>query len=133
LERSIAEGGKGLSGGQKQLVAFTRLVLCNPDVWLLDEPTASMDDEQERRCLGVLAQQAQQGKTLLIVTHKPSVLALVNRIIVISGSSIVLDGPRDTVLREMQQRHANASAQAAARPEAAPSALAALNTAEPLV
>jgi len=110
LARPIAEGGKGLSGGQKQLVAFTRLVLCNPDVWLLDEPTASMDDEQERRCLAVLAQKAQEGKSLLIVTHKPSVLHLVNRIIVISGSSIVMDGPRDAVLNELQRRTAEANA-----------------------
>ena len=114
LERAIAEGGKGLSGGQKQLLAFTRLVLCNPAVWLLDEPTASMDDEQERRCLSVLAQEAQNGKTMLIVTHKPSVLPLVTRIIVVSGNSIVMDGPRDAVLQELQQRHAQATAAASA-------------------
>ena len=111
LDRQIAEGGKGLSGGQKQLVAFTRLVLCNPTVWLLDEPTASMDDEQERRCLSVLSQQAQEGKSLLIVTHKPSVLPLVNRIIVVTGSSIVMDGPRDVVLNELQLRHSQATAE----------------------
>ncbi len=111
LERQIAEGGKGLSGGQKQLVAFTRLVLCDPTVWLLDEPTASMDDEQERRCLSVLAQRAQQGKTLVIVTHKPSVLPLVNRIVVMSGNGVVMDGARDQVLQELQARHAKATAE----------------------
>ena len=110
LERVIAEGGKGLSGGQKQLLAFTRLVLCNPSVWLLDEPTASMDDEQERRCLGVLAQEAQAGKTMVIVTHKPSVLPLVTRIVVMAGNAVVMDGPRDAVLHELQQRHAQAQA-----------------------
>lgn len=103
LERQIAEGGKGLSGGQKQLLAFTRLMLCNPSVLLLDEPTASMDDEQERRCLSVLSQEAQANKTLIIVTHKPSILPLINRIIVVAGSSIVLDGPRDMVLQHLQQ------------------------------
>ena len=112
LARQIAEGGKGLSGGQKQLVAFTRLVLCDPAVWLLDEPTASMDDDQERRCLGVLAQRAQQGKTLVIVTHKPSLLPLVNRIVVMAGNGIVLDGARDHVLQELQARHAKATAEA---------------------
>ncbi|MFN6061187.1 MAG: ATP-binding cassette domain-containing protein, partial [Burkholderiales bacterium] len=109
--RQIAEGGKGLSGGQKQLVAFTRLVLCDPAVWLLDEPTASMDDDQERRCLSVLAQRAQQGKTLVIVTHKPSLLPLVNRMVVMSGNGIVLDGARDQVLNELQARHAKATGQ----------------------
>ena len=105
LNRAIMEGGKGLSGGQKQLVAFTRLVLCSPSVMLLDEPTATMDDEQERRCLQVLAQEAQAGKTMVIVTHKPSVLPLVTRIIVIAGSSIVLDGQRDAVLQQLQKNN----------------------------
>jgi ATP-binding cassette, subfamily C, bacterial LapB len=113
LDRAIMEGGKGLSGGQKQLVAFTRLVLCSPSIMLLDEPTATMDDEQERRCLQVLVQEAQAGKSMVIVTHKSSVLPLVNRIIVIAGNSIVLDGPRDVVLQELQQK--NAQQQAAAQ------------------
>jgi ATP-binding cassette, subfamily C, bacterial LapB len=121
LDRAIMEGGKGLSGGQKQLVAFTRLVLCSPSVMLLDEPTATMDDEQERRCLHVLAQEAQAGKSMVIVTHKPSVLPLVTRIIVIAGNSIVLDGPRDTVLQKLQENNAQqqAAAQAAAQAPAA--------------
>ena len=104
LERPIMEGGKGLSNGQKQLVAFTRLILCQPDIYLLDEPTATMDDMQERQCMAVLAEEANAGKTLVIVTHKPGTLALVNRIIVVAGSSIVLDGPRDAVLQQLQQR-----------------------------
>jgi ATP-binding cassette, subfamily C, bacterial LapB len=116
LERAIMEGGKGLSGGQKQLVAFTRLVLCSSNVMLLDEPTATMDDEQERRCLQVLAQEAQEGKGMVIVTHKPSVLPLITRIIVIVGNSIVLDGPRDVVLQQLQQKNV----QKQAEPEASP-------------
>lgn len=108
LSRLITEGGKGLSGGQKQLVAFTRLVLCSPNVMLLDEPTATMDDDQERRCLSVLAQEAQAGKTMIIVTHKQTLLPLATRIIVIAGNSIVLDGPRDSVLQQLQQKTAAA-------------------------
>jgi ATP-binding cassette subfamily C protein LapB len=73
---------------------------------LLDEPTATMDDEQERRCLDVLAQAAQSGKTMVIVTHKPSLLPLATRIIVVVGNSIVVDGPRDLVLQQLQQRAA---------------------------
>lgn len=118
LDRAIMEGGKGLSGGQKQLVAFTRLVLCNPAVMLLDEPTASMDDEQERRCLSVLTQEAQAGKTMVIVTHKTSVLPLVTRIMVVAGNSIVLDGPRDVVLQKIQQ--SQVSPQRAHAPSAPP-------------
>jgi ATP-binding cassette subfamily C protein LapB len=111
LSRPIMEGGKGLSGGQRQLLAFTRLILCSPGILLLDEPTATMDEEQERRCLAVLTEEAKAGKTLVIVTHKPSILPLVNRVIVVSGSSIVMDGPRDTVLQELSER---SMAQAAA-------------------
>lgn len=120
LARAISEGGKGLSGGQKQLVAFTRLVLCNPEIMLLDEPTATMDDEQERKCLSVLTQEAQSGKTLVVVTHKPSLLALVNRIIVIAGNQIVIDGPRDAVLSQLKQRTIAAPASRAASRVKAP-------------
>ncbi len=111
LARVITEGGKGLSGGQKQLVAFTRLVLCSPTIYLLDEPTATMDDEQERRCLQVLAQEAQAGKTLVIVTHKPTILPLVTRIIVVVGNKVVIDGPRDAVLQQLQQNQAQPAAE----------------------
>ena len=103
LARIITEGGKGLSGGQKQLVAFTRLLLCDPSVYLLDEPTATMDDAQERRCLQVLSEEAQANKTMVIVTHKPAVLPLVTRIIVVVGNKVVMDGPRDAVLKQIQQ------------------------------
>lgn len=106
LERRIAEGGKGLSGGQRQLLAFTRMVLSNPEVWLLDEPTAHMDDEQERRCIKVLQEQAAAGKTLVIVTHKPKLLSLVSRVIIVAGSGIVMDGARDDVLQRLTKQPA---------------------------
>lgn len=124
LSRQISEGGKGLSGGQKQLVAFTRLVLCNPSILLLDEPTATMDEEQERKCLQVLQQVAQSRRTLVVVTHKPSLLALVDRIILIAGNQIVLDGPRDAVLKQLQARPTanNVSAQSAQQVTANPTA-----------
>lgn len=112
LDLPIMEGGRGLSGGQKQLVAFTRLVLCNPSIYLLDEPTASMDDEQERMCLRVLGEEAVMGKTMVLVTHKSSLLPLIDRIIVVMGSQIVMDGPRDAVLSELNKR-AKATASAA--------------------
>jgi ATP-binding cassette, subfamily C, bacterial LapB len=103
LERPIMEGGQGLSGGQKQLLAFTRLVLTNPDIWLLDEPTAAMDADQEQRCLKILAQEAANGKTLIIVTHKPSLMPLAQRVLVVVGNNIVMDGARDAVMHKLQQ------------------------------
>ena len=101
LDRLISEGGKGLSGGQRQLLAFTRLVLSDLPILLLDEPTANMDQEQEKRCLQVLAEEAQAGKTIIIVTHKTSLLPLINRLIVVNGNRIVMDGSREEVVARL--------------------------------
>ena len=102
LDLPISEGGKGLSGGQKQLVAFTRLVLTNPSVWLLDEPTASMDNMQEQQCLQVLAQELKDpSKTLIVSTHKMALLALVDRVIIMANSQIIMDGPKQAVLDQL--------------------------------
>lgn len=104
IDLPISEGGKGLSGGQKQLVAFTRLVLTNPSIWLLDEPTASMDNVQEQQCLHVIAQELQKGgKTLIVSTHKMALLNLVDRIIIMADNQIVMDGPKQAVLAQLQK------------------------------
>ncbi len=103
LDRPIMEGGKGLSGGQRQLLAFTRLILCDPQILLLDEPTASMDDEQERRCIQVMQEMVNAGKMLIVVTHKPNILPLVSRIIIVAGHTIAMDGQRDSVLQRLSQ------------------------------
>jgi len=110
LGMMIAEGGKGLSGGQKQLVAFTRLLISKPTVWLLDEPTASMDSAAELRCIQVLKQVMKPTDTLVLVTHKPSILALVNRLILVANHQIVMDGPRDEVLKKLSPQVPNNAA-----------------------
>lgn len=116
IDLPISEGGKGLSGGQKQLVAFTRLVLSEPQVWLLDEPTASMDNVQEQQCLQVLAQETVgKGKTLIVSTHKMSLLHLVDRIIIMANNQIVMDGPKQAVLAQLQRNEAAARQQVANR------------------
>ncbi len=119
LELMIAEGGKGLSGGQRQLVALTRLLLSNPSIWLLDEPTASMDEQTEQRCLQVLHQAIKPEHTLVLVTHKPSLLALTNRLVVIANHQIIMDGPRDQVIAQLKD---NAQKQKQAQQEAAKAA-----------
>lgn len=103
LDLPITEGGRGLSGGQKQLLVFTRMVLAQPKVMLLDEPTASMDGGTEMRCLNALVSPQLASSTLLLVTHKPSVLSVVNRVLVVSRGQIVMDGPRDAVLAQLSQ------------------------------
>lgn len=104
LDLMICEGGKGLSGGQKQLVAFTRLMLTQPSVWLLDEPTASMDNQQEQKCLQALAQELQDPtKTLIVSTHKLELLALVNRIIIMNNGQVVMDGSKQAILDKLRK------------------------------
>ena len=103
LDLMISEGGKGLSGGQRQLVALTRLLLSNPAIWLLDEPTASMDEQTEHRCLNLLRDTIKPENTLVLVTHKPILLSMVNRLIVVKGHQIIIDGPRDAVIEKLKE------------------------------
>lgn len=109
LDLPISEGGKGLSGGQKQLVAFTRLVLTEPSVWLMDEPTASMDNQQAQQCLRLVAEELKDpSKTLIVSTHKMELLALVNRIIIMANGQVVMDGPKKLVLDQLMKNEQNA-------------------------
>jgi ATP-binding cassette subfamily C protein LapB len=122
LELEISEGGRGLSGGQRQLVGLTRLLIAQPRVMLLDEPSASMDSQLEARVMRHLFQEIAPSSVQVIVTHKLAVLPHVTRIIVVDKGRVVLDGPRDTVLarmRELQGKPEIARA-AAAAPAAVP-------------
>jgi ATP-binding cassette subfamily C protein LapB len=103
LELGINEGGRGLSGGQRQLVGLTRLLLAQPRIILLDEPTASMDAQLEARVMKHLFEEISPETTLVVVTHKTALLTHVNRIIVVDKGRIVADGPRDQVLARLQQ------------------------------
>lgn len=107
LDLPISEGGRGLSGGQKQLVAFTRLFLTKPDVFLLDEPTASMDNRQEQRCIQVLHKELQVGQTFIVSTHKTALLELVDRLIIMDNQRIVIDGPKQAVLNKLMENNQN--------------------------
>jgi len=105
LALEITEGGRGVSGGQRQLIAMTRLLLARPRMWLLDEPTGSMDAATEMRMVAMLREVAEQGATLLVATHKSAMLALFDRLIVLQGGRIVVDGPRDAVVAKLAGQH----------------------------
>ncbi|XGA80951.1 type I secretion system permease/ATPase [Halomonas sp. CH40] len=109
LALPIAEGGRGLSGGQRQLVGLTRLLLLKPRIMLLDEPTAAMDATLEARVMRHLFQEIPPESSLVVVTHKTAVLKHVERIIVLDKGQRVYDGPRDKVLAAMQQKRASSS------------------------
>lgn len=107
LDMPLGENGLGLSGGQKQLVALARMTIKEPRVVLLDEPTSDLDQGSEDMVLNALAQWL-GNRTMIVVTHRPQVLQLVSRIIVMDNGKVVMDGPRDEVLARLQQRPAPA-------------------------
>lgn len=100
----ITEGGQGLSGGQRQLVTLTRLLLARRGVLLLDEPTASIDGPLEEQVARALFDSVKPEETVVMVTHKTILLRYVNRIIVMDRGKLVLDGPRDAVLARITQK-----------------------------
>ncbi len=101
INLSVGEGGEGLSGGQRQLVSLARTLLTRPKVLLMDEPTSAMDSMTESQFLAHL-RRASEGHTLIVVTHRPSILALVDRIIVVEEGKIVADGPKEQVLAALE-------------------------------
>lgn len=94
LDMQIKEGGAGFSGGQRQLIAFTRLVLQQPSIWLLDEPTASLDRETEERIVAII-KALPASTTLIFTTHKTAWLALASRALLIDEGQLRADTPTD--------------------------------------
>ncbi|GAB4351496.1 MAG: type I secretion system permease/ATPase [Gammaproteobacteria bacterium] len=98
----IGERGESLSGGQRQAVAVARALLGEPPILLLDEPSSSMDSQSEER----LKQQLRaypRNRTLLLISHRVSLLELVDRLIVLDQGRIVADGPKAEVIEALQQ------------------------------
>ncbi len=98
----VGERGEWLSGGQRDAVAIARAVLSGPSMLLLDEPTGSMDHSSEAWVKQQLHHFAKQ-RTLMVITHRNSLLELVERIIVVHGGQIVADGPKETVIEALRQ------------------------------
>ncbi|WP_417339097.1 type I secretion system permease/ATPase [Halomonas kashgarensis] len=101
VELQVGERGQALSGGQRQSVAIARALVNDPQMLLLDEPSSAMDHASEEAFKANLKKYA-QGKTMLIVTHRTSLLSLVDRIVVIDSGKIVADGPRDKVVEALR-------------------------------
>jgi ATP-binding cassette subfamily C protein LapB len=98
LDHLIDEGGRGLSGGQQQALLLSRLLIRNPSVVLLDEPTASMDETTERLFIRRFAVWC-RGKTVVIATHRMRVLDLIDRIVALDKGRVVVDAPKEEALR----------------------------------
>jgi len=98
----VGERGFNLSGGQRQSIAISRALLLDPPILLLDEPTNSMDDTTEILLKTNLTAYL-KSKTLILVTHKMSLLSLVNRLIVVDNGVIVAAGPKESVLQALAE------------------------------
>ena len=101
LDMPLGERGEALSGGQRQSVIIARALLHDPSIIIMDEPSNSMDNTTEARLLSHLEDYL-KDKTLLLVTHRASMLKLVDRIIVIEKGHIIADGPKDLVVGAMK-------------------------------
>jgi ATP-binding cassette subfamily C protein LapB len=97
LDYPIMEGGTGLSGGQKQMLLLARLLIRQPNIVLLDEPTAALDEVSEKQLLDRLKLWLGH-RTLVVATHRMAVLNLVDRIIVVNDGQVVMDGTKEQVL-----------------------------------
>lgn len=100
----IEEMGRNLSGGQRQTIAIARAILLDPPILVMDEPTSSMDARTEqmirKRLLSIMP-----GKTTIIITHRTSLLEIVDRIVVISNKTVVADGTRQRILEALKNGH----------------------------
>ncbi|MEJ6021957.1 type I secretion system permease/ATPase [Ramlibacter sp. PS4R-6] len=104
----VGAAGRMLSGGQRQRIGLARAVYGNPSLVVLDEPNANLDEAGE----GALARAVQQlkaaGKAVILITHRPSAIALADRIVLVQDGTIRADGPRDAVLASLRPAQAPA-------------------------
>ncbi|HKP62562.1 MAG TPA: ABC transporter ATP-binding protein [Polyangiales bacterium] len=95
----IGERGFSLSGGQRQRIAIARAILADPRVLILDDATSSVDPQKEHEIRGALAQ-LMQGRTTIVISHRPVTIALAQRLVLISAGSVVAEGTHDQLLRD---------------------------------
>ncbi|MDF1813603.1 MAG: ATP-binding cassette domain-containing protein [Verrucomicrobiales bacterium] len=108
IDREVGERGILLSGGQRQTVLIARLLLKKPGVLLLDEPTNSLDltaVKQFREAVTSALSEKGKKRTLVLATHKMSLLKLVDRVVVLEGGKVLLEGPRDKVLAALNEKN----------------------------
>ena len=98
IDSRIGEDGRSLSGGQKQAIGLARVLIRQPRILFLDEPTAHFDVRSEAEFLQRLKGLAKEGMTIVVSTHRPSLLSLVDRILVFDNGKIVADGPAAQIL-----------------------------------
>ncbi|PAU88151.1 type I secretion system permease/ATPase [Pseudomonas sp. WN033] len=99
----LGEGGAGLSGGQKQRIGLARAVYGLPALIVLDEPDANLDEAGEQALLAALDRLREQGRTLVLVSHRPALLKGADQLLLLRGGQMQAFGPASRVLQELQQ------------------------------
>jgi len=110
LDTQVGERGEALSGGQRQAVAIARSLLYDPPIMILDEPTAAMDPASENRLLRRLEKLC-QDRTTILITHKGSMLKIVDKLILLDRGKLVAYGPKDEVIQKLQARQYGTAAE----------------------
>lgn len=117
----LGDGGAGLSGGQKQRLGLARAMYGDPAVMVLDEPNSNLDDIGEKALVDAIADLRARGKTIVLITHRTSIIGITNKLLLIRDGQVEMFGPTDQVLGELQRNQQPASS---AAPAAAPNAAA---------
>ena len=98
----LTDRGEGLSGGQRQSISIARALAGKPSILIFDEPTSAMDQTTETQLIDRLMTEL-KGRTFVIITHRPALLRLVERVVLIDKGRVINDGPRDVVLQQLQR------------------------------
>jgi len=100
----VGAGGGFLSGGQRQRIGLARALYGNPMLVVLDEPNANLDDEGESALMQSVQLLRSQGRTVLLISHRPGVIQVADRLVILQDGLVVANGPRDAVLAALQQQ-----------------------------
>ena len=115
----IGEAGHLLSGGQRQRIGLARAVYGDPVLVVLDEPNANLDDVGEAALVRTVQELKAQGRTVFLITHRPGIVAVADRVLILRNGMVQADGPRDAVLAALRAAQATPAGPGALRPQAA--------------
>jgi ATP-binding cassette, subfamily C, bacterial exporter for protease/lipase len=118
----MGQAGQFLSGGQRQRVGLARALYGNPALLVLDEPNANLDDEGEKALLNAMQLLKNQGASVVLISHRPGVLAVADRVVILQDGKLVASGPRDAVLEAIKKQKEAAALAASSAPSAGLSA-----------